>query len=168
MDLRDWIADRYRALDGTNYYHLLGVARGATPDDVKAAFYRLAERLHPDRYGDALDDEPRRMLVALYSRVVEAHQVLSDGRKRDEYERMLDKGKLRWSHEEAPRNDPEAEIANASARRFFKLGRAALLSGDVKGALLNLRFAIEVEPDSAIVRAELAKAEAKDKDKGRR
>ncbi len=166
MDLADWIADRYRALDGTNYYHLLGVSRGATPDEVQAAFYRLAERLHPDRYGDALEDDSRRMLVALYSRVVEAHQVLSDGRKRGEYEKLLDKGKLRWSAEDAPRKDPEAEIHSASARRFFKLGRAALLSGDVKNALLNLRFAIDVEPGSAIVRAELTKAEALAKEKG--
>ncbi len=165
MELEDWIADRYRALDGTDYYHLLGVSRAATPDDIQAAFYRLAERLHPDRYGDALEAEPRRMLVALYSRVVEAHRVLSNGRKRGEYEKLLDKGKVRWSAEEAPRKDPEGEIHNASARRFFKLGRAALLSGDIKNALLNLRFAIDVEPASAVVRAELDKAEALAKDK---
>ncbi|HKA90780.1 MAG TPA: J domain-containing protein [Haliangiales bacterium] len=166
MELGEWIADRFRALDGTNYYHLLGVAREATPDEIQAAFYRLAERLHPDRYGDVLEDDTRRMLVALYSRLVEAHRVLSDGRKRAEYEKLLDRGKLRWSAEEAPRKDPEAEIHNPSARRFFKLGRAALLSGDAKNAVTNLRFALDVEPDSAIVRAELAKAEALAKENG--
>jgi len=159
MELRDWIADRYRALEGTDYYRLLGVGRDAGPDDVKVSYYRLAERLHPDRYGDGLDDEARRMLVGLYSRVVEAYRVLTDARKRGEYDRLLEKGKLRWSAEDVPRKDPESEIQSASARRFYKLGRAALLSGDLRNAIMNLRFALDVEPGSELVRAELAKAE---------
>jgi curved DNA-binding protein CbpA len=166
MELREWIADRYRALEGIDYYRLLGIDHEAVRDDVKASYYRLAERLHPDRYGDGLDAEARRMLVGLYSRVVEAYRVLIDARKRGEYDRLLEKGKLRWSAEDVPRKDPEAEIQSSSGRRFFKLGRAALLSGDLKNAIVNLRFALDVEPGSELVRAELAKAEAAVKERG--
>jgi molecular chaperone DnaJ len=60
-----------------NYYDILGVQKGATKDDIKKAFYKLASKYHPDKKGG---DESK------FKEVNEAYQVLSDEKKRKEYD----------------------------------------------------------------------------------
>jgi molecular chaperone DnaJ len=60
-----------------NYYDVLGVDKGATKEDIKKAFYKLAGKYHPDKKGG---DE------AKFKEVNEAYQVLSDESKRKEYD----------------------------------------------------------------------------------
>lgn len=64
-----------------NYYDLLGVDTGATPQDVKDAFRRLATRLHPD-VNDNPDDHDR------FRAVNEAYRILSDPAQRKKYDTM--------------------------------------------------------------------------------
>ncbi len=60
-----------------NYYDVLGVDKGASKDDIKKAFYKLAAKYHPDKKGG---DE------AKFKEVNEAYQTLSDDKKRKEYD----------------------------------------------------------------------------------
>lgn len=60
-----------------NYYDVLGVDKGASKDDIKKAFYKLAAKYHPDKKGG---DE------AKFKEVNEAYQILSDEKKRREYD----------------------------------------------------------------------------------
>ncbi len=59
-----------------NYYDVLGVDKGAKKEDIKKAFYKLASKYHPDKGGDE----------AKFKEVNEAYQVLSDDKKRKEYD----------------------------------------------------------------------------------
>lgn len=66
-----------------NLYEVLGLDRGASADDVKKAFRRLASQLHPDKNpGDAQAE-------ASFKLVNEAHQVLSDDARRAAYDFQL-------------------------------------------------------------------------------
>ncbi|MDD3032392.1 MAG: molecular chaperone DnaJ [Candidatus Pacebacteria bacterium] len=62
-----------------DYYNILGVAREATPEQIKKAYYKLAHEYHPDKKGG---DE------AKFKEVNEAYQVLSNKEKRAQYDRF--------------------------------------------------------------------------------
>jgi molecular chaperone DnaJ len=63
--------------DQTDYYAVLGVARDATPEEIKKAYRRLARQLHPD----VNPDEEER-----FKEVTKAYEVLSDPQKREMYD----------------------------------------------------------------------------------
>jgi DnaJ-class molecular chaperone len=63
-----------------DYYAILGVPRTATPEEIKKAYRKLALEHHPDRAGK--ESEGR------FKEVNEAYQVLSDAKKRANYDQF--------------------------------------------------------------------------------
>jgi len=60
-----------------DYYNVLGIDKKASKDDVKKAFRKLAHKYHPDKGGT---DESK------FKEITEAYSVLSDDKKRREYD----------------------------------------------------------------------------------
>ena len=63
-----------------DYYSVLGLQRGASADEIKKAYRKLAMRYHPDRHGGDKEKE------AKFKEINEAYAVLSDDKKRAQYE----------------------------------------------------------------------------------
>lgn len=59
-----------------DYYKTLGVEKNASQDEIKKAFRKLAHKHHPDKGGDEVK----------FKEASEAYQVLSDEKKRKEYD----------------------------------------------------------------------------------
>ena len=63
-----------------DYYDVLGVSRTATQKEISSAFRKLARKHHPDLNAGNKDAEAR------FKEISEAHEVLSDGKKRALYD----------------------------------------------------------------------------------
>ncbi len=62
-----------------DYYEVLGVSKGASADEIKKAFRRLAVQYHPDKEGG---DETK------FKELNEAYEVLKDSSKRQRYDQF--------------------------------------------------------------------------------
>ncbi len=60
-----------------NFYEILGVAKTASADEIKKAYRKLAHKYHPDK-GKGNEEK--------FKEVNEAYQVLSDSKKRSQYD----------------------------------------------------------------------------------
>lgn len=65
-----------------DYYDVLGVPRNSSEADLKKAFRKLAMKYHPDRNPDDKDAEEK------FKEAKEAHDILSDERKRAAYDQF--------------------------------------------------------------------------------
>ncbi len=63
-----------------DYYKALGVTKGASADEIKKSYRKLARKYHPDaNKGDAASEEK-------FKEISEAYNVLSDAKRRAEYD----------------------------------------------------------------------------------
>ena len=75
-------------MDFVDYYKLLGIAKTATPKEIKSAYRKLARKHHPDLNPNDKDAKKN------FQQINEANEVLSDPEKRKKYDQY---GKD-WQH----------------------------------------------------------------------
>ncbi len=63
-----------------DYYEVLGISKGASDDEIKKSYRKLAKKYHPDMNPDNKEAE------AKFKEVNEAYAVLSDAEKRQQYD----------------------------------------------------------------------------------
>lgn len=72
---------------GKDYYGILGVAKGASEEEIKKAYKKLALKWHPDR-----NPKNKVEAEAKFKEVSEAYEVLVDKNKREIYDRWGEEG----------------------------------------------------------------------------
>ncbi len=68
--------------DERDYYEVLGVQKGASEDEIKKAFKKMARKYHPDLHPDDKECEEK------FKEVNKAYEVLSDPEKRQRYDQF--------------------------------------------------------------------------------
>ena len=85
-----------------DYYKLLGIERGASPDKIEAAFQSRAARVHPSR------TEGNEAAVKRFQLLEAAYQVLSDPQKRAKYDRLIERHAAAAGRDKPKRIRPSA------------------------------------------------------------
>ena len=78
------------------YYSTLGISKNASDKDIKAAYRKLARKLHPD-----VNPEDSRAQEQ-FKKVNEAYEVIGDPVRRKDYDQFGDN----WKHADQMRNMP--------------------------------------------------------------
>ena len=162
----------FLALDGLDYFEVLGLPQAAAPADIKLAFHHLSRTYHPDRFFQSSDTDLRAQVHAVYKRVTEAYFVLRDDARRKKY--LADVSgpdrarKLRFDElaEAETKAAVKKEVAeqigtHPKGRQFFQVGVADLEAGRFSSAERNIKLALTYEPTNPLYLQKLEEARAK-------
>lgn len=130
-----------------NFYETLGVAKTATPDDIKKAYRKLANKYHPDKNLDDPTAEEK------FKTVKRAYEVLSDAQQRAAYdnyghERYVNQGSA------GHRNSGHETYAEAFKRAFDEQMRQAERQVQMQ---MNITFQQAVRGDTIDVTIPIAR-----------
>jgi curved DNA-binding protein len=109
-----------------DYYKILGLKRGATQDEIKRAFRKLARKFHPD-----VSKEPT--AEARFKEISEAYEVLGDVEKRAAYDQLGKEWKAGQEFRPPPDWDAGFEFSGADFERGAFSDFFEALFGEMRG-----------------------------------
>jgi len=114
------ILHAYHRLTEVDYYQLLGIARTADKKEIRAAYFRLSKRFHPDTlYGKKLGSFKTKM-EKVFEHLTQAYETLGKKKRRksyDEYLAIQDETRALESGLQAGEAEAEAIAASPQAER---------------------------------------------------
>jgi curved DNA-binding protein len=140
-----------------DYYKILGVDRGASADEIKKAYRKLAQKYHPDVSRDPQGEEK-------FKEVAEAYETLKDPEKRAAYDQL---GSYRPGQEFRPPPDwgrqhgdthfsfEDLDLADLFAGLAAGRGRAGAGAGEFRMPGQDYEVAVHISIEEAYHGAEI-------------
>jgi len=122
-----------------NFYEILGVGRSASQDEIKKAYRRLANELHPDKNPENPEAEEQ------FKEVGEAYGTLSDPHKRQIYDQFGKSGGPRMRQRNSAQENQYWEMHFGERfyiphiEHLFKIGFMELFKGATTDTRINRR-----------------------------
>ena len=138
----------------SNHFEVLGVSAGANSEQVRDAFHALSRKFHPDRFHGKQLGSFKGRIDAIFRRLVEANNILTDPAKRQAYlgSNPFVRAAIRAATGATPALQPEApktaEEESREAERRARLSRHPYLAKVTK-----------VQEQLAKAKAHIAKSE---------
>ena len=140
----EMVRNTYRRIDWLTHYELLGVAPGATAEEIRQAYFERSRLFHPDLRHRADLADCAKELSTVFGRLKTAHDTLSDPETRAEYDSSLAAPADLLIDSES---DPQQRIALAA--RSYARARELIAEKDFHPAVEMLREAIHFVPENA-------------------
>jgi len=77
-------------ISALNYYKILQVSADSSASEVKAAYFKLARKYHPDLFSRNLSTEIKNKIDDIFDKITKSYHTLSDDNKRQDYNKKLD------------------------------------------------------------------------------
>ncbi len=122
----------------TNHFELLGLSTTATQKDIETAYGKYSEEFSPQRIAMLTDPDIRKKGNFLITRGKQAYDILSDFKKRADYEK---RGFRDPSPEDIPEDNDEEK-----AKAIFKKAKSLKTMKDYDKAIWVLKEAIKLDP----------------------
>jgi tetratricopeptide (TPR) repeat protein len=133
--LRARILELHAKLASVDHYEILGVERGANHDAVKRAYFAAAKRFHPDALGQLGLADLRERANAVFARLAQAHETLSDPVRRRDYDEGL-------------RGAQDLEVSRVvQAEALYRKAEVMLRAGNFTAALEFLAPCVQLWPE---------------------
>jgi len=146
-NLEELLREKERQLESGDFFDLLEVSRGATSEEVKHSYFRLAKRFHPDRFFSGDLKALRRRAEAIFERLSEAYETLRSDDQRAQYLALLD--------DERVHGDRRRAQIVSQADEQFRRAEETIAAGDLGRAEELLRRAIDLFAEDANYHAAL-------------
>jgi curved DNA-binding protein CbpA len=169
QQLREELSRKMHFFANADFYEVLGVSRHATMGEIKRAYYQLAKQFHPDRYRRPEYSSLRPKLEAVFARITQAYQALSDPAQRAAYDSKLksagatETGPLKVEEPAARQVSVASQIASEqteavgqeskgiinpsyAAEYYYQQGRSRYEQKDFYAAIQLLRQAVKLDP----------------------
>jgi len=65
-----------KRMGNLDHYQLFGLPRGADENAVKKAYFKMARKFHPDRFGRDLDSDIKKQIDELFDRITKSYKAL--------------------------------------------------------------------------------------------
>ena len=133
-----------------DYYEVLGLQKGATKDDIKKAYRKMAIQFHPDKNPGNKEAEEK------FKEATEAYEILSDDQKRSAYDQFgfagvegMGGGQQGYSSAFRDFEDIFGDFSGIFDSFFGGGRRSSQSSGGVRQGA-NLRYDIEIPFEDAV------------------
>lgn len=145
---KEMIQHAFESLDRQDYYEMLHVGRGASPQEIRKAYFQVAKLYHPDRHFDPEMTDMKEMLETLFSRIHEAYETLSSPVKRTKYTTDLVSGRIK--HRPAPERQHTRKQDNRDAALVqYNEGMKRFNQSNFWGADEAFQWAMRLDPANA-------------------
>ena len=143
----------YQEIQFQNHWEVLGVARTASSEEIKQAFFAGAKAYHPDKFRHITEPEFQEKLSFVFRRFNEAYETLSSSEARNRYESLREKEALYAAsqHGSASRavSGSTARSSPEDAAKLFNRARHAFDTGDYWNSIELCRQAVDHAPEVA-------------------
>ena len=178
-------AQRTVAKRGSPAYQMLEIRQDASIDEAQEAFHKIARLAHPDLHRNMLKPDELEMLTSAYAAVAGAYQTFRQqavlASRQQAAENPAPAGATAPARPaprptQPPPTQPAAPVAatpsgpapqagaaasmSSKALVYYRKAELALIRGDLKGAMLQIKLAIATDPQSGFLRTALAEVDA--------
>jgi CheY-like chemotaxis protein/tetratricopeptide (TPR) repeat protein len=129
-----------------DFFQIFNANKDTDLEKVKAAYFELAKRWHTDAYADMKLGSARVKLDAIFSRITEAYETITDKGKREEYLVYIDRQK---------KGLPTDVNQILKGEQLFDQAQAMVRRRDYPGAKNVLEEAVRLNPGDALYYAHL-------------